>query len=422
MRDLSRAYSLHWGVVVLENNPGRVLLGATGELPQEERIRLGAYFGAPVSLRRIEREEFLSHHARQLSGPKRTGSEGSGVAEELASPEAPAVVVANALLSEAASVGASDLHLRLIEGSLETALRVDGSVVEHLRFAEPLGTAVVRRLLSLANLDAYSGDAAQEGSLSYRGAAGRYDVRLSLLRRRRENLFLALRLFPPSGRRLTLEEIAILPEARRELAHLAGLGDGLILLCGPTGSGKSTTLHAMLRPQAALGRRVVTIEDPVEQEEERFFQLDLRNVADGRVLLEAALRQDPDIIVLGEIRGPETARYAIEAALTGHLVLTTLHAPSVAGAVERLLELGADSCALEHALRGVISQRLVSAVPPGGNRGSRLVLFEIANLATVPFDGERLSGEWWHRYLSRNRYRTFDSYRREAQARGYRFA
>ncbi|MFP4300901.1 MAG: GspE/PulE family protein [Spirochaetaceae bacterium] len=420
--ELSRAYSLHWGVVVLQRGSHQVLLGATEELPEEERLRLRAAFGAPVAVKRISREEFLAQHARMLSGPRKPESEGPAGAEELASPEAPAVVVVNGLLGEAAALGASDLHLRLMEGSLMTALRREGRLEEHLRFAEPLGTAVIRRLLSLADLDPYSGEAAQEGSFSFQGAAGTYDARLSLLRRRRENLSVALRLFPPSEKRLSLDEIALLPEAREELAFLASRDDGLILLCGPTGSGKSTTLHAMLRPEADRGRRVVTIEDPVEQEEERFLQLNLRKVTEGRVLLEAALRQDPDIIVLGEVRSPETTRYAIEAALTGHLVLTTLHAPSAAGAVERLLELEADPCALEHALGGVISQRLVSAVPPGGELPRRVVLFEIVNLASAPFDGNELTGAWWRRYLSRNRYRTFGSYRREAAARGYRFA
>lgn len=422
MRELSRAYSLHWGVVVLERRAKQILLGTTGKLPQEERLRLEAYFGASVRIKRIGREAFFCEHARILSGRPGKEAGGPGESEELASPEAPAVVVAGALLNEAARLGASDLHLRLAGGSLATALRIEGVLREHLRFGEPLGTAVVRRLLSLADLDPYSGDPAQEGSFSFQGVGGRYDARLSLLRRSRDSLSLAIRLFPPPDRRLSLEMIALLPEVCGELASLASLEDGLLLLCGPTGSGKSTTLHAMLRPQANRGRRVVTIEDPVEQEEERFLQLDLRKAAKGRLLLEAALRQDPDVIVLGEVRSPETATYVVEAALTGHLVLTTLHAPSVAGAVERLLELGADPCGLEHALRGVISQRLVAATPPEHGCPRRVVLFEIANLDRQPFDGRRLTGEWWHRYLSRNQFRRFSSYRDGLEEAGYRFA
>lgn len=416
---LSSSYSLRWGVVLLEYGRGEVLLGTTKELPPVELNRLAAYLGAPLRLKEITEEEFLSHHARSFTVDSGKEEGESKEQDDLASPEAPAVVVAGALLLEAAGRDASDLHLRLQGRRLTTALRVGGALSEHLSFPGSLGAAVIRRLLTLADLDPYSKEAAQEGSLTVNTPRGRYDLRLSLLRRSSHSLSLALRLFPPPSRRLSLPEIALVPEVAFSLQRLASREQGLLLLCGPTGSGKSTTIHALLRPQADQGRRVVTIEDPVEQLEERFLQLDLRRSREPRRMLEAALRQDPDILVLGEVRSSETADYAVEAALTGHLVLTTLHAPSAAGAVERLLELGVAPSALEQALGGVVSQRLLPPAAPGEGGPTQVALMEVLDLTESPFDGKELTGPWWRSFLSRTGYLDFRAYRRRLAEAGY---
>lgn len=419
---LSSSYSLYWGVVILKAMEKEVLVGCTGALPPEEANRLSASLGAPVRILPISQEEFLSRHARAftLSAGEPEGS--SSEPEDSASPEAPAVVVAGALLLEAAGRNASDLHLRLQEGRLTTELRVGGLLSEHLSFPGALGAAVIRRLLTLADLDPYSREAAQEGSLQVTTSRGRYDTRLSLLRRRGDSLSLALRLFPPPEKRLSLTEIALLPEAAFRLHRLASRKQGLLLFCGPTGSGKSTTVHALLRPQADAGRRVVTMEDPVEQREERFLQLDMRKSSDRHLILEAALRQDPDILFLGEVRSSETAAYAVEAALTGHLVLTTLHASSVSGAVDRLLELGVEASALVQALVGVVGQRLLQAVVPAGAGYRQVALLEVLDLTESPFDGKELTGPWWRSFLSRTGYLGFREYREHLKEAGYDLA
>lgn len=416
---LSSSYSLHWGVVVLESEKEVTLLGSTRELPPEELNRIAAALGAPVRVRRISDEEFLSRHARTFTVDHEAAESATAADDDLASPEAPAVVVAGALLLEAAGRDASDLHLRLQGGRLTSALRIGGILSQHLTFPGSLGAAVIRRLLTLADLDPYSREAVQEGSLWANTPAGRYDIRLSLLRRESDALALALRFFPPPERRLSLPEIALVPETAFALHRLACREQGLLLFCGPTGSGKSTTIHALLRPQADKGRRVVTIEDPVEQIEERFLQLDLRRSREGEKMIEAALRQDPDILFFGEVRSAETAGYAVEAALTGHLVLTTLHASSVAGTVDRLLELGVDQSALEQALTGVVSQRLLPAVVPGEAGPRQVALIELLNLGETPFDGKELTGPWWRSFLSRTGYLRLESYRNRLIEAGY---
>lgn len=419
---LSSAYSMQWGVVLLEEREKEFLLGSTATLPPEEVNRLAAFLGTPVEIHPISQEEFLSYHARAFALSAGESEPSRPASEDVASPEAPAVVVAGALLLEAAARDASDLHLRLQGDSLTTELRVEGVLSEHLSFPGTLGAAVVRRLLTLADLDPYSTEAAQEGSLPVSTPRGQFDTRLSLLRRRPDSLSLALRLFPPPEKRLSLTEIALLPEAASRLHRLASRKQGLLLLCGPTGSGKSTTVHALLRPQADAGRRVVTIEDPVEQREERFLQLDMRRSSDPHLILEAALRQDPDILVLGEIRSSETASYAVEASLTGHLVLTTLHASSVSGAVDRLLELGVAPSALVQALGGVVVQRLLQALVPGETRPKLVALMELIDLAETPFDGKELTGPWWRSFLRRTGHLRFREYRARLGEAGYHLA
>lgn len=419
---LSAEYARYWGVADLGEAGGLPVLGVAGELPEEERAKIEGYLRSPVVLRRVSRQELLLAQAAELAAPAGSEAGENIVGEEIASPEAPAVVAAKGLLLAAASRGATDLHLHLSPEGLRTVLRLGGSLREHLRFPPGLGAAVIRRLLALADLDPFSPDPAQEGSLSVESEAGRHAARLSLLRRRRDRLSLALRLFPPANRRPGTEAILPEPRARGRLKKLAAMSQGLLLFCGPTGAGKSTTLHALFREEAEGGRRVVALEDPVEQEEERFLQLDMQRVEEPRRLLEAALRQDPDILLLGEVRNREAASYACEAALTGHLVATTLHATSVAGAIERFLDLGAPAGAVRESLRGVVYQRLVNIAGTADPRQRLLPLFEIADLRGIRFDGAALTGKWWRRFLERTGYLTLSEYRRRLVDLGYTVA
>ncbi|MFP4329672.1 MAG: GspE/PulE family protein [Spirochaetaceae bacterium] len=418
-RLLSTAYCRRWKISLLRETAQRVELAAAAPLPLEEADRLESYFGKPVSFTSVSEETLLLSEAARLSG------EAGGIApadvgeDERGNPEAPAVIVSRALMIEAANRNASDLHLHLSPEELSCFLRIDGVLERHLSFPPALGAAVIRRLLALAGLDPFSLDTSQEGRLTLTIDATPHDLRLSLLRRGREEISLALRLFPPREKRPCVAEIIPHQATRGKLERLASLQRGLLLFCGPTGSGKSTTVHALLLEEAKAGRRVVTLEDPVEQQEPAFLQLDLKSIAEARGVLEAALRQDPDILVLGEVRNGETLAWAVEAALTGHLVLTTLHVSSIESAVDRLLELGAPEAALREVLRGVITQRLVPALrPPDPSR--RLALLSVADLDQTPLDVPRLTGEWWRRYLRRSGYISEGFYRKEIEALGYR--
>lgn len=417
---LSREYCRRWSLSYLGESRTTVRLAAAAQLPEEERLRLRSYFGKEVHYEWVSEEALLLAEAATLSGEQGARRLSGAEIRERERPGAPAVIVCRALLVEATRQGASDLHLRLTEEALTSYLRIHGELREHLSFSSALGEAVIRRLLALAALDPFSLATSQEGRLTLPVASGSYDLRLSLLRRRRAELSLALRIFPPPDRRLELDRIVPDQATRLQLRRLASLEGGLLLLCGPTGCGKSTTLHAMLRGEARSGRRVVTLEDPVEQEESLFLQLDLRELSQARGVLEASLRQDPDILVLGEIRNGETLAWAVEAALTGHLVLSTLHVSSLSGAVDRLLELGGEEAALREVLRGVMTQRLVRATSPHAPAG-RVALLSLANLAEEPLDVPRLTGDWWRRYLGRNNHLDEASYRSRLEKAGYRF-
>jgi type II secretory ATPase GspE/PulE/Tfp pilus assembly ATPase PilB-like protein len=267
------------------------------------------------------------------------------------------------VLRAAASRAASDVHLEPTHRALEVRFRIDGVLHHIAALSRELAPNLVARLKVLAELLTYRVDIPQEGCI--REAAGGYGVEM------RVSTFptihgekVVVRLFDPSGRVLDLEDLGLAPELSSALTSFLSERTGAVLLTGPSGSGKTTTIYACLRHVARLGeggRHIVTIEDPVEQVLEGVSQSQARpgtefDFARG---LRSLLRQDPEVIMIGEVRDPETAGIAIEAALTGHLVFSTLHAGSACSVIGRLLDMGVEPFLLNSGLRAILNQRLV---------------------------------------------------------------
>ena len=266
------------------------------------------------------------------------------------------------ILEEAVRRSASDVHFEPGNQCVEVRFRLDGVLHTVANLHRELAPNLVARLKVLADLLTYRLDIPQEGRL--RQGVNNYgvDMRVSTFPTVHGEKA-AVRIFDVGTRMIDLEQLGLSEELQTALEAMLKERTGAILLTGPSGSGKTTTIYACLRQLVRLGegRHIVTIEDPVEQVIEGVSQSQARpgtefDFARG---LRSLLRQDPEVIMIGEVRDPETAAIAIEAALTGHLVFSTLHAGSACGVIGRLLEMGIESYLITSGLRGILNQRLV---------------------------------------------------------------
>ena len=281
------------------------------------------------------------------------------------SDDAPIIRMINALLTQAARDGASDIHIEPYERHSSVRFRVDGSLREVVQPNRALHAALISRLKIMAELDIAEKRLPQDGRISLRIGTRAVDVRVSTLPSAHGERAV-LRLLDKSGARLTLQAVGMQGDALRRFQELIGQPHGIILVTGPTGSGKTTTLYAALERLDAAGSNIMTVEDPIEYELAGIGQTQVNARIDLTFAkaLRAILRQDPDIIMIGEIRDFETAQIAIQASLTGHLVLATLHTNDAASAVTRLTDMGVEPFLLSSSLLGVLAQRLVRRLCP----------------------------------------------------------
>jgi general secretion pathway protein E len=267
----------------------------------------------------------------------------------------------DSVLAYAVSLGASDAHFEPAGDAFRVRLRVDGVLRTLPTLPATAGPAVIARLKVLAGLDLGTSRRAQDGRIKSGPGEG-IDLRLATLPTVAGECAV-LRLLDGSRHGKTLSELGM-PDACREALAAVCRGHGLVLACGPTGSGKTTTLHAALRALDASERKILTVEDPVEYELPGAVQVQVRPEIglDFSRALRSFLRHDPDVMLVGEIRDGETARIALRAALTGHLVLASLHCQDVVQAPLRLIELGLEPWLVGSALELAIAQRLVRRV------------------------------------------------------------
>jgi general secretion pathway protein E len=274
--------------------------------------------------------------------------------------DAPIIRMLNALLSQAARDGASDIHIEPFERHSSVRFRVDGGLREVVQPNRALHAALISRLKIMALLDIAEKRLPQDGRISLRLGQRAIDVRVSTLPSAHGERAV-LRLLDKSGARLSLESIGMQGPTLQRFEKLIAQPHGIVLVTGPTGSGKTTTLYAALQRLDAAHSNIMTVEDPIEYELAGVGQTQVNPKIDldFAKALRAILRQDPDIIMIGEIRDHETAQIAVQASLTGHLVLATLHTNDAVSAVTRLTDMGIEPFLLSSSLLGVLAQRLV---------------------------------------------------------------
>ena len=274
--------------------------------------------------------------------------------------DAPIIRMLNALLTQAARDGASDIHIEPYERSSSVRFRVDGTLREVVQPNKALHAALISRLKIMAELDIAEKRLPQDGRISLRIGTRAVDVRVSTLPSAHGERAV-LRLLDKSESKLSLESVGMQGAVLKRFEHLIAQPHGIILVTGPTGSGKTTTLYAALQRLDARASNIMTVEDPIEYELAGIGQTQVNAKIDLTFAkaLRAILRQDPDVIMIGEIRDFETAQIAIQASLTGHLVLATLHTNDASSAVTRLTDMGVEPFLLSSSLLGVLAQRLV---------------------------------------------------------------
>jgi general secretion pathway protein E len=277
--------------------------------------------------------------------------------------EAPIIQLVNLILSQAAQDRASDIHLEPFERSLKVRYRIDGVLHEVLSPHKRLQSAITSRLKIMADLNIAEKRLPQDGRIAIRVRNKEIDIRVSVL----PTAFgerLVLRLLDKSDALLSLEDIGFAPELLRIYTRLVQRPNGIILVTGPTGSGKSTTLYATLQRINAPEVNIITVEDPIEYQLNGVGQIQVNPKIDLTFAngLRSILRQDPDIIMVGEIRDRETAEIAIQASLTGHLVFSTLHTNDAASAVTRLLDMGIEPFLISSSVLAMMAQRLVRVI------------------------------------------------------------
>lgn len=282
---------------------------------------------------------------------------------EDAAGDSPVIKLVNYILFNAVQEGASDIHIEPNDKLLRVRYRVDGQLYEKLRPPFQMTPAVVSRIKIMAGLDISERRMPQDGGITVMLSKHPVDLRVSTMPTKFGEK-VVMRIVDNRSASTTLEQLGFAPETLRLWRSLIEQPNGVVLVTGPTGSGKSTTLYASLNAIVNDSVNVSTVEDPVENNLSQVNQFQVNDKAGFTfaTALRALLRQDPDILMVGEVRDPETAKIAVQAALTGHLVLSTLHTNDAPSAVTRLFNIGVDPYLVAAAVRGILAQRLLRKI------------------------------------------------------------
>ena len=272
---------------------------------------------------------------------------------------APIIKLVNSLFFQALQKGASDIHIESGEHKGEVRLRMDGALKKHLDLDKSITSLVINRIKVISNLDISEKRVPQDGRTQLSISGKNIDVRVSMLPTYHGER-VVMRILAQSEHIPTLESLGFKPNITESLYKLLQHAHGMILVTGPTGSGKSTTLHACLQHVSTPDKNILTVEDPVEYNADNISQIQV-NTKVGLTFsagLRSILRQDPDIIMIGEMRDQETAEIGLRSALTGHLLLSTLHTNDATSALSRLMDMGIENFLISSTLLGVLAQRL----------------------------------------------------------------
>ncbi len=366
-------------ILPLEVTGDRLRVAVAGETAPEVLEDLEMSFGVSVDLVPVSQEELLDAIRRTFAAaesvvelvkdldaelPVAGDADNDGLADvrDLAN-QPPVVRYVNLLIKEAHDARASDIHLESTRDGLHARFRIDGVLTDVPSPPKGVQAAVVSRVKLLAELDIAERRAPQDGRIRVRLEERELDLRVSTV----PTLYgesVVLRLLDRGGRPVALDELGMAPETLDAFRRLAEKPHGILLATGPTGSGKTTTLYAALGLRRRSAEKIITVEDPVEYHLEGVTQVPV-NAKAGMTFagaLRSILRQDPDVLMVGEMRDGETAAIAVQAALTGHLVFSTLHTNDAASAITRLVDLKVEPYLIAATVEAVLAQRLVRRV------------------------------------------------------------
>ncbi|HEX2561620.1 type II secretion system ATPase GspE [Phenylobacterium sp.] len=384
MSVLAYPFAKSCGVVLLDFD-GVARVGLREGADPAALIEARRALGAPMKVEHLSRADFerrLSevYAGEGLSGPGDDFDMSGGleglvddipVAADLleTQDDAPIIRLINGLIAEAVRLGASDVHIEPFEHALVVRIRVDGVMREVLSLSQRLSPLLVSRVKVMARLDIAEKRLPQDGRISLSLGGRALDVRVSTLPARAGER-VVMRILDQAQAGLKLEQLGMAPGVLQLFRGALSEPNGIVLVTGPTGSGKTTTLYAGLSLLNDSSRNILTIEDPVEYAIAGVGQTQV-NPKVGMTFaagLRAILRQDPDVVMVGEIRDVETAQIAVQASLTGHLVLSTVHTNDAAGAITRLRDMGVEPFLLASTVRVILAQRLVRRLCPSCRR------------------------------------------------------
>ncbi|MGS0682228.1 type II secretion system ATPase GspE [Shewanella sp. 125m-7] len=372
------AFAHRFKVALAADDDGELSLYHAPSTPLSALLEVRRYCGKELPLIKLEDVAFESRltqayqanssEAQQMMEDIGNEMDLFTLAEELPQTEdllegdddAPIIKLINALLSEAIKEEASDIHIETYEKQLVVRFRVDGILKEVLKPNRKLSSLLVSRIKVMARLDIAEKRVPQDGRISLRIAGRAVDVRVSTMPSSHGER-VVLRLLDKNTGNLDLEQLGMTESVRHKFDELIRRPHGIILVTGPTGSGKSTTLYAGLTELNSKDTNILTVEDPIEYELEGIGQTQVNTKVDMTFArgLRAILRQDPDVVMIGEIRDLETAQIAVQASLTGHMVISTLHTNTASGAITRLQDMGVEPFLVSSSLLGVLAQRLI---------------------------------------------------------------
>jgi general secretion pathway protein E len=400
-RNLPFAFAKRHGILLRTVDNGVALCAVRQAVTPAAVAETQRLLRVPVKLERVSDEDFdkllretyeAGAAAMQMMGGFEETTDLAHLAQELpeqadlleSDDDAPIIRLINAVLSQAIRENASDIHVEPFENRLVVRFRVDGVLREVLQTKRAVAPLVVSRIKVMSRLDIAEKRLPQDGRISLRIAGRAVDVRVSTIPSGHGER-VVLRILDKQAGRLELESLGMDARTRDLVDELIHKPHGILLVTGPTGSGKTTTLYAALERLNDNSRNIMTVEDPIEYYIDGIGQTQVNTKVEMTFArgLRAILRQDPDVVMVGEIRDLETAQIAVQASLTGHLVLSTLHTNTAVGAITRLRDMGIEPFLLSSSLVGVVAQRLVRVLNPESRQAAPASEYE-RRLLNVP--------------------------------------
>jgi general secretion pathway protein E len=370
------------GVVAEQQEANKALVYHLPETPLDIFLEVRRFLQCELQLEEVNPTEFQQHLANYYQSKSSITDAAEGMEDELDliqlasqlpvsedlldnQDDAPIIRLLNALFTQAIKQKASDIHIETYENRVLVRNRIDGVLQEVLEIQRGIAPLVISRVKVMARLDIAEKRIPQDGRISLRIGGHNIDVRVSTLPSNHGER-IVLRILDKQAAQLNLSLLGMSDQTMKKIRKLISNPHGILLVTGPTGSGKTTSLYAMLTELNEVSRNILTMEDPIEYDLPGIGQSQVNTKVQMTFAkgLRAILRQDPDVVMVGEIRDLETAEIAVQASLTGHLVLSTLHTNSALGALTRLFDMGVESFLLSSSIIGLIAQRLVRKLCP----------------------------------------------------------